>query len=695
MRIEGWLASAGVVLLVVAVASCGGQETGPGAEASSPQARIEPAKRKTTAKPPARREESPLPAIRGTSIEGGRVDVTSILGKRLLLFLFNPDTRQAQTFAQALGQIADERSAHNFEIVGIATAAGRRAAKRFVEANGIDYPVIDDTNASIGQRLGMRAPVMLLGVDAEGYVTFGFDRLPDVSDAALAVETRLRDSLRLPAPGGDADPLSRPLAPDFQGAVLDGDAPFSLAEQRGRGVALLFFLHTCPHCHETIRFLKATLQKLAPERRPVLVGVELTGRTHSVRSQLSRDGFDFFPVLFDDDGSIQRSYGVFGSVPVVVLIDAEGRIQARVDGWTAADETLMRLRLARLGGGPVPMLLNSRGYSGSEVCGVCHERELETWMLTRHASAFDTLVRHGADADPECVGCHVVGYGSTGGFEISPHSDWLEDVGCESCHGQGGPHLSPDFLANGSYAEACLACHDQKHTLGFEYASFLPSISHAANAHVLAMPAEERARVLAERGAPRESLLPTAARYVGSTACRSCHATEYERWSEGPHAGAVATLESAGKAGESECLACHTTAYGLEGGFPKGAAPGGHADLARVGCESCHGPGGDHVAEGAPKVGTLVSLGDKCDSCVILQICGTCHDDANDPGFEFEVLSKIEAIRHGTIEAGTGKPLVEARAPARVGATGHREAARLFAWLDGGEPPDRVPRAQP
>ena len=42
---------------------------------------------------------------------------------------------------------------------------------------------------------------------------------------------------------------------------------------------------------------------------------------------------------------------------------------------------------------------------------------------------------------------------------------------------------------------------------------------------------------------------------------------------------------------------------------------------------------------------------------MILQICGGCHDDANDPGFEFEVLDKIEVQRHGTIEAGTGKPL--------------------------------------
>jgi hypothetical protein len=110
-----------------------------------------------------------------------------------------------------------------------------------------------------------------------------------------------------------------------------------------------------------------------------------------------------------------------------------------------------------------------------------------------------------------------------------------------------------------------------------------------------------------------------------------------------------------------------------------------HTDLARVGCESCHGPGGEHVKEDAVKIGNIVSLGDKCDSCVILQICGSCHDEANDPGFEFEVIEKIEAQRHGTIEPGTGKPKVEATAipdPTDV-ALSSSEIRRAFDRLSG------------
>ncbi|HEX9814953.1 MAG TPA: hypothetical protein VGB31_08420, partial [Myxococcota bacterium] len=100
------------------------------------------------------------------------------------------------------------------------------------------------------------------------------------------------------------------------------------------------------------------------------------------------------------------------------------------------------------------------------------------------------------------------------------------------------------------------------------------------------------------------------------------------------------------------------------------------------------GPGAEHVKQDTAKTGNIVSLGDKCDSCVILQICGRCHDEANDPGFEFEVLEKIEAQRHGTIEPGTGKPKSERAAiPGRADvALSVAEIQRSFDRLTGGGP---------
>jgi hypothetical protein len=322
------------------------------------------------------------------------------------------------------------------------------------------------------------------------------------------------------------------------------------------------------------------------------------------------------------------------------------------------DPPLMKMRLARIAGATPPLLLHATGYSGNEVCGVCHESQAETWRFTKHAAAFDTLVRHSAERNAECVSCHVVGFDQSGGYSFKEPQPWLEGVGCETCHGRGGGHLSPEPMtpaASVNYEPVCATCHDAKHSLGFEYASFGPRVSHAANAHLLELPVAEKRARLAELGSTRKPLFRDAA-YVGSDACQSCHPAEFATWEASLHGRAMDSVARDGKTRDAACQACHATAFGKPGGFPSGADPLAHPDLARVGCEDCHGPGGDHVGENDRRDGTILSLTDKCDSCVILQICGGCHDEANDPGFEFRVEEKIEAQRHGTIEPSSTRP---------------------------------------
>jgi peroxiredoxin len=630
--------------------------------------------------PPAPRakNERPLPAFEGRTLDGSTLSSSSLLGRRLLLFFFSIDAPEAPAVAQAVAAVSRLRGKHNFDVVGVGVADTSRELEALAQAYDLDFPIIDDTRGSIVSRLGLRVPVALVGVDAEGYVSFGLASFPqNAADVAGFVESDLRQQLRLPALGESLEPVlgEKPLAPEFSAETLNGGT-FDLAKARGRPVILVFFLHTCPHCHAELGQLKQELANIPEEKRPRLVGVSVANNPSAVRDELERAELDFFEVVFDPDSKIRNAYGATAGTPDSFLIDAEGRVTARVRGWREdRDPPLMRMRLARLAGVPIPMLLHQSGYSGNEFCGVCHESQYETYQLTSHSFAFDTLVKHGADRNAECVSCHVVGFDQPGGYALGARAAHLEDVGCESCHGRGGPHLSPDFLQDAGYETACATCHDAKHSLGFSYATFLPKVSHAANQELLALPLESKRRVLAERSELRSDLLKSDARYVGSDACQSCHAAEFETWSGQPHAGAVKSLEAQGKANQGTCLSCHTTGYGRPGGFPTGGDPGGHADLARVGCESCHGPGEQHVAEGAKKVGSIVSLGDKCDSCVILQICGSCHDDANDPGFEFEVLDKIEAQRHGTIEPGTGKPKDSQAALPPSAILGHLERA--------------------
>ncbi len=637
---------------------CADADTTP-AEAPEPAkaeaAASAPAPKPVAAKASVKRAERPIPAFEGRTLDGESLSISSLLGKRNLFFFFNPSRSGVEISAKAVAALADERADHNFRIVGVGMSGKPEESQAVLDEYGLEIPTLyDDQAAFIRKVTGQAMATALVLTDAEGYMiqaTGAFAN--DGSDPAAAAEDVLREWLRLDR----TDPTStafgdRPHAPTFTAQRLDG-GEFDLASLKGTPTILIFFLHTCPHCHKALASMKKTLDGLPEEQRATLIGLSMQNRPSAVKAMLEDEGLDFFPVIFDPTERVREAYGAMSGVPVIFLLDAEQRIVARVDGWKEdRDPPLMRMRLARLGGATVPMLLHSTAYSGDEFCAVCHEGASATHELTTHATAFDTLVKHGADADPECVGCHVVGWEQKGGFEIGQRHTHLEGVGCETSHGRGGPHLSPDVAAGGNYEAVCVTCHNPQHSLGFEYATFLPKVSHAANTQYAQLTGAERDAFLASRRATRKNLLPTQADYVGSAICRDCHVDEFTTWIEQPHAKAYETLEAKNEAGNTECLGCHTTGMDKTGGFVLGGPT--DKDLAAVGCESCHGPGGDHVGEDAVKRGTILSLGDKCDSCVILQICGSCHDDANDPGFEFEVQEKIDRQRHGTIEPSTG-----------------------------------------
>lgn len=599
--------------------------------------------------------ERPLPAFGGRTLAGTQLDMASLIGQRVVLFFFNPESKGAGIVADAVSDVAKEQTSHNFNLVGIGMGSSASKLRSFARKHGFDFPVIDDSNADISALLRIPSPLVILGADSEGYLNFalpGFDTSQD--DAREDIAGRLRQSLRIQEERSLAGPLLEyPQAPTFKTEFIGGQ-PFDFANTAGRPVVLMFFLHTCPHCHHALAFFREQLEDLPEDERPVLVAISLQNRPTAVLSAMKEAGLDFFTPLVDPDGEVAQLYGLAGGVPDISLIDPEGRIIYRSQGWRdERDPPLMRMYLARISGGRIPMLLSKTGYAGNDVCAVCHSQQNAAWELTRHAQAYDTLVTHGEERDGECVSCHVVGFDEPGGFSLESPKPYLENVGCENCHGRGGPHLSPDFLAEGGYQAVCENCHDSKHSLGFDFATFLPNVSHAA---IAALSPEERADRFAGHGFKRE-LLPSTADYVGSDACESCHTAEFATWGKSPHAHSLTSLAEDNKTDEGECLACHTTGYGRAGGFPENGDANAHVDLARVGCESCHGPGSQHIAEDQPKRGTIISLGDKCDSCVILQICGTCHDEANDPDFTFSVQEHIDRQRHGTIEAGTGKPL--------------------------------------
>jgi hypothetical protein len=148
---------------------------------------------------------------------------------------------------------------------------------------------------------------------------------------------------------------------------------------------------------------------------------------------------------------------------------------------------------------------------------------------------------------------------------------------------------------------------------------------------------------------PKEAV--SGADYVGDNRCQSCHLEQHASWNETRHAHALENLKSApdsavakmasalkiklkGPAAENDaCVACHVTGFKLSGGYPNPDSLR-NAGVARVSCESCHGPGSRHVT--AP-----IAMKKKfINGRVSESTCRQCHTAATSPKFAFEDYKK-------------------------------------------------------
>lgn len=96
---------------------------------------------------------------------------------------------------------------------------------------------------------------------------------------------------------------------------------------------------------------------------------------------------------------------------------------------------------------------------------------------------------------------------------------------------------------------------------------------------------------------------PSGAQYVGTEACRSCHAAAYDTWSKTAHAKDFSNYSYHNERmvnmyteRNGYCQACHVVGYGKPGGFDKAKPWPQQQALLRIGCEECHGPGSRHVS---------------------------------------------------------------------------------------------------
>lgn len=150
--------------------------------------------------------------------------------------------------------------------------------------------------------------------------------------------------------------------------------------------------------------------------------------------------------------------------------------------------------------------------------------------------------------------------------------------------------------------------------------------------------------------------------FIGAAKCKNCHDKEesgnqYGAWQAAGHSKAFEALgkpeavEAAATRGvepkTEACLKCHTTAHGA----PEGAIKKGFDAEAGVQCETCHGPGSEHLkarfaaaASGETPAGYQGVAVEEMITSPSVEVCTACHNPES-PTYEafcyYEMRGKI------------------------------------------------------
>ncbi len=146
-------------------------------------------------------------------------------------------------------------------------------------------------------------------------------------------------------------------------------------------------------------------------------------------------------------------------------------------------------------------------YIGVKKCSMCHKsaskgNQYGQWLGTRHAKAYEALgsaaakeaaaksgVTGNPQEAPECLKCHVTGYGADAS-QLGKGYKKEDGVQCEACHGAGGDYWKMSTMKDKAAAvagglvipskEVCVKCHNEEspNFKGFNFDEYKAKIAH-------------------------------------------------------------------------------------------------------------------------------------------------------------------------------------------------------------------------
>lgn len=148
--------------------------------------------------------------------------------------------------------------------------------------------------------------------------------------------------------GGEEASAGATSAPPFRARDLDGKA-FDLADHLGRDVIILSFWATyCEPCKAEMPVLERWSQTYGSQGLEVVsVSLDTADTVSGVRPYVRKQGYTF-TVVVDEDDAIAQAYNPAKSAPFMLIIDRDGHVVQRVEGFRPSESAALEARIKSL-----------------------------------------------------------------------------------------------------------------------------------------------------------------------------------------------------------------------------------------------------------------------------------------------------------------------------------------------------------
>jgi len=157
-------------------------------------------------------------------------------------------------------------------------------------------------------------------------------------------------------------------------------------------------------------------------------------------------------------------------IPLSKKLPEQAKTLSRIERY---QKEVKKANLALLGKiKKIPTTKDGNSYVGAQKCKMCHQPAYNFWKKTKHAIAYNTLVKKHKQFDLDCINCHVVGWQKPGGLYNIKNPGHLGGVQCESCHSYGALHMKTTDkkkIVRNVPESTCRGCHKDEHDPHFSF----------------------------------------------------------------------------------------------------------------------------------------------------------------------------------------------------------------------------------